>query len=131
MIEWEYAVESWIFVGPHRDDWPHADRWRQLLREQEQAAGPGVITMFVRLEGPEADHLSGLYYQWQRQTEKDWLDEMGSVGFELVSIYRDEDRGEFGRPFPLVDVTAYFKRPRLKEMAPKPIIGFGRREGDE
>ncbi len=53
---------------------------------------------------------------------------MGEVGFELVSVYRNEDWGSDSvrYDYPIVTVTAYFKRAKAPDevLPEKPQIGF-------
>lgn len=125
-MEWEYATESWVFVGPGTDDWPGAAEW---TNEQGQAA---VGTFNLQADKPRTERAQALrtdYYEWRNAQESEWLNTMGTAGYELVAVYRHED-WEVGpglsRWFAIVTVFCYFKRPRMQDedLPTKPQIGF-------
>jgi hypothetical protein len=128
VLEWEYAVESWSFIGADRDPWPGKDAWNALpdVPHYEQGTISGVLRPGP--ESPEAQQLRQGYYVWQNEQEHVWLNQMGDAQFELVAVYRAEDwGGAMFRSFPIIRVQCYVKRPRLPEEEPlpeKPQIGF-------
>ena len=110
-MEWEYATERIVFVGPRGDDWPYQRRWRSLVDDyrQRKAGTLGrVMTRGDMPEGEEAEELRERYLQWRDSAEQGWLNDMGAAGFELISVFRDEDWGGRDlfsmRSFPVVIV---------------------------
>lgn len=127
-MEWEYATESWTFMGPGSDEWPHSDEW-QAEQRAPTSSGLGVDLQPDRPKTSRAEELRAAYYSWRDSQESEWLNQMGEAGFELVAVYRHEDWGRdagLGRWFPIVTVFCYFKRPRMlhEELPEKPRIGF-------
>lgn len=121
-----------MFVGPAGDAWPGQAAWR-ALREGAKAAAKakgglgGVLFEGENVVGPDADAVKADYYAWRIAQEREWLNAMGQAQFELVAVYRDENRGPDTFPrwtFSIVTVHCYFKRLRVPDLPIKPRIGF-------
>ncbi|MGD0247841.1 MAG: hypothetical protein ABSB75_02200 [Candidatus Limnocylindrales bacterium] len=91
-----------------------------------------------RLAGEEGDRLGADYVEWREKAERDYLNEIGAAGFELVSVGREVVRESSGPglthfyAFPIIRCHAYFKRtavPGAPE-APTRRIGFQPPVGD-
>jgi hypothetical protein len=87
------------------------------------------------VEGPEGDELAEQYFAWQSATELEYMNEIGSAGFEMVSMTREVQR-EQRHPdyvlhfaFPVVRVHCSFKRPKSPDSPGPPTRQIGFRIG--
>jgi hypothetical protein len=137
-MQWEYLTRDWRFVGPDRDEWPGRERYAAGLAQQEKERGASSHLFGSlgfgpndRLVGEEGDRLGADYVDWRESAERDYLNEIGAAGFELVSVSREVAResrgpGMYFYAFPIIRCHAYFKRtavPGAPE-APTRRIGF-------
>lgn len=97
---WEYRVLRYQFAGPRDDDWPKGDEFRERW-EQASAVRPvggGVVNPWN--QDPGLLNLRDEYWRWARQVERQTFDDLGRLGFELVTLQVGSES----------DYTAAFKR---------------------
>lgn len=146
-MEWEYLTRDWRFVGPDRDQWPGRERYAAGLakQEEERRASSSLLGSLGslgfgpndRLVGEEGDRLGADYVEWRERAERDYLNEIGAAGFELVSVSREVIResrmaSTYVYAFPIIRCHAYFKRAAAQGApdAPTRRIGFQAPPGD-
>lgn len=79
-MQWEYLTRSWQFVGPDEDDWPERERYKELLKAQQDAeraegelqrASEGIYGLVSALrkwgieesvQGPQGEGLADNYF---------------------------------------------------------------------
>jgi hypothetical protein len=100
---WQYKILRYGFAGPGADDWPRAEEFRELYETARSAPrlGGGVFNPFA---DENVARVSAEYWEWAAQFEADVFNEMGRLGFELVTY----------QPLSTTSYQAVFKRPTVE-----------------